>query len=402
MQDGSDVTVPELFIDKRVAMLTNVLLRHNVVVLEALDPWVREMRTFLSTQKETERKQSADWGSLDVVVQKSFKWARSFTNVHGYRDISHIQVPYDTLAQLWRYQPDVVVTGQFGGRTIFATIYKLLRPKTRLVIWATLSQRTEATRGKLLVSLRKAVLKHADACFTHGPDAEAYLRQLGFAGPVFYAPYVIESNLYEGESLVPNDGITRLLYTGQFIPRKGLYPFTQALCEWCLKHPDRQIIFRLGGEGPEQERLENLTLPKNVRIEFLGHLDGEGMTLALRSNSIYVFPTLGDEWGMVVNEALSAGLPVLASEHAQASERLIREGSNGWLFDPTCPESLASSLDRALSTDHETLGQMAQNARRSVESWTPTAIAKAMASALLIISESVSVQGTADELNVSR
>ena len=370
---------PYTVVPKRVALLTNILLRHNVAVLEALRPKLREFRIFLSAVNEPDRKMPVHWGSLDIVVQKSVRWSQSFTNVYGYKDVSHIQVPYDTLTQLWSYKPDVLLSGQFGGRTLFATLYKRLRPQTKLIVWATLSQRTEATRGRLRTLLRKLILGAADACFTHGLDGETYLRNLGFSGPIFFAPYVIESGIYEGSSLVPEDGVLRVLYTGQLIERKAIYPFTQALIAWCLQHPGRRVQFTVGGDGPEKGRLEALHLPGNLEMHLVGHLDVEAIVLAYRNASIYVFPTLGDEWGMVVNEALSAGVPILASEHAQSSLELVQEGVNGWLFDPGNAQSLADGIDKALSTDHLTLTAMSQNARASVAEWTPEAMAARMA-----------------------
>lgn len=370
---------------QRVALLTNILLPHSLAVLEALKPLVRELRVFLSAKTEPDRHMDVHWGSLDVVVQKSIRWSRSFTNVYGYKDTTHVQIPYDTLSQLWHYRPDVLVAGQFGGRTLFATLYKTLRPKTKLIVWATLSQRTEATRGQLRIRLRKLILAKTDACITHGVDGEIYLRRLGFTRPIFFAPYVIENEKYQGTSLVPDDAVTRVLYTGQLIERKGIYPFTVELCEWCWAHPEKQVLFTVGGEGPERQRLEALSLPSNLQMKLVGHLNLDAIVLAYRNASLYVFPTLGDEWGMVVNEALSAGLPILASEHAQASLELVKDGVNGWIFDPSDRQSLAKGIDTALSANRQTLNEMSHNARTSMVPWTPQAMAERMAEGLRIV-----------------
>ena len=53
-----------------------------------------------------------------------------------------------------------------------------------------------------------------------------------------------------------------------------------------------------------------------------------------RKVGVLVFPTLADEWGLVVNEALAAGVPVLGSLYSQAVEELVRDGENGWTFRP--------------------------------------------------------------------
>ena len=377
-----DIAVPTAVVPKRVALLTNILLSHSVAVFEALDPLVMHLRIFLSAVNEPERKMPIQWGNLDVVVQKSFSFTRHFTNVYGYKDSTHIHIPYDTLSQLWTYKPDVIVSNQLGGRTFFAMLYKMLRPATTFIVWATLSQRTQATRGWIRTLLQKLLLRRADACFAHGADGERYLRGLGYAGPVFFTPYVIESAPYEGGSLLPGDDVFRVLYAGQLIERKGIYTFTVALYDWCRRHPESRVLYQVGGEGPERARLEALAPPSNLSIEFLGHLDVNQLSRAYRSASIYAFPTLGDEWGMVVNEALSAGLPILASEHAQASVEMVEDGVNGWIFDPTDAASLSDGIERAMGTDRQTLDKMSRSAKKSAALWTPQVMAGRMASAI--------------------
>lgn len=366
---------------KRIALLTNTLLQHDVAAFEALRPMVKQLRIFLSAATEPDRREPVSWGKLDIVVQRSLRWSRGFTNAHGYRDVKHLRVPYDTLFQLARYKPDLILSNQFGMRTVFAVLFCLLRPKTRLIVWATLSQRTASPHDGPRTMVRKAILRRADACFVHGVDGETYLRSLGFLGPIVHTPYVSDPGRYCGESMVPDDGVVRILYTGQLIERKGIHQFTQALYTWCRQHPDRRVVYQIGGEGPELERLQQISSPDNVHVEFLGHLDVKQSVLAYRNASIYAFPTLGDEWGMVVNEALCLGIPVLASVHAQASLELIQDGCNGWLFDPQEADGLARGLERALGADQATLWAMSCNARKSVTKWSPRRMAEIRAEA---------------------
>jgi len=60
----------------------------------------------------------------------------------------------------------------------------------------------------------------------------------------------------------------------------------------------------------------------------------------------FVLPSMVEEWGLVVNEAMACGLPVIVSRAAGCAEDLVREGENGWLFDPSSPGELAACLAR--------------------------------------------------------
>lgn len=263
-----------------------------------------------------------------------------------------------------------------------AAVYKVLRPRTVFIVWATLSQRTEATRGGVRTALRKWILRKADACFTHGNDSEAYLRSLGFRKPVYHTPYVIEFNAYPHDHTPPRGEVRSVLYTGQLIERKGIVPFTETLSRWCSLHPETQVHLTVGGEGPQRAQLASLVLQPNLEILLAGHMQHAAIAEAYRTSTFCVFPTLGDEWGMVVNEALSAGVPILASVHAQASLELVRDGVNGWLFDPEQEESAQQGLDRAFGTSYEALLRMSEQARTSVATWTPEVMGERMASAI--------------------
>jgi glycosyltransferase involved in cell wall biosynthesis len=90
-----------------------------------------------------------------------------------------------------------------------------------------------------------------------------------------------------------------------------------------------------------------------------------------RQAGVLVFPTLADEWGLVVVEAMAAGLPVLGSLYSQAVEDLVTDGLNGWTFRPDDSVSLLSALDRALLTSGAELDQMGWEARNRVRNMTP-------------------------------
>ena len=88
-----------------------------------------------------------------------------------------------------------------------------------------------------------------------------------------------------------------------------------------------------------------------------------------------VFPTLADTWGLVVNEAMAMGLPVLGSIKSQAVTELIEDGVNGWWFDPTSPRDMDRAVDRALQASGETLARMAERAAARARQLTPEVVA---------------------------
>jgi glycosyltransferase involved in cell wall biosynthesis len=371
---------------KRVALLTNFLPHYRIPLLTALRQLVGDLRVLLSSRMERNRDWPVSWSSLQVVVQRSITWTRHFRNIHGYRDSSQIHIPWDTFFQLRSYRPDVIVSSEFGLRTLMSVLYRIAHREATLIVWATLSSHTEATHGRLRTALRRWIARRIDGAFVNGQSGQQYLAQIGYLGPVFTIPYVVDNEAFSGPSTVPSDGTLRLLYAGQLIERKGLHLFLPILARWCAAHPDRQISLCLAGDGPQRPVLASIPLPANLQLHFLGSVTPDQLPAHYHASSIFVFPTLGDEWGTVVNEALCAGLPVLGSSLSQAVEELIRESVNGWIFTPTDPDSVYAALNRALATGPATLHTMAAAARQSIASVTPAIVAGNMASAIHALS----------------
>jgi len=74
-------------------------------------------------------------------------------------------------------------------------------------------------------------------------------------------------------------------------------------------------------------------------------------------------PTLKDIWGLVVNEAMMCGLPVICSKYAGCCQDLIKQGENGLIVDPENPKELSEAISQLLSKD----GNLSRFGRRSRE-----------------------------------
>lgn len=93
-------------------------------------------------------------------------------------------------------------------------------------------------------------------------------------------------------------------------------------------------------------------------------------------------PTLTDEWGLVVDEALHSGLPVIGSVHSQAVEALIDDGVNGFQYDPDDEDSFALAMNQWVIIDPSHRLGMSESARESVRSRTPETSASQLVSAV--------------------
>jgi glycosyltransferase involved in cell wall biosynthesis len=356
----------------KVFLFTGCIPPYYRSVFDHLRNLLTGLRIFVSTPMEPDRDWKPEWGDLPVTVQKCWTFPASRQHEQGFSDKTWRHVPYDTLPLLIRHRPDVVISLQLGYRTLQAGLYRKLFPKSRLIIWLGLSEHTEKGFSSGRILQRKVLLRLADAVLVNGRSGKRYLENLGVPRErIFLHPYCAEIVNHlalpvERESMVAR----RLLYVGQLIARKGLAPFRTVLSKWLREHPDERCEFWIVGDGPLRRELETFPSTPQLQLHFLGSVEYEKLPAIYAQGGILVFPTLSDEWGVVVNEALAAGLPVLGSVYSQAVEELVQDGVTGWTFRPDHPEEMYAALNRAMTTQVEQVAKMRRTGRQRIRELT--------------------------------
>jgi glycosyltransferase involved in cell wall biosynthesis len=352
----------------KIALLTNFLPPYRIRVLELLNASAQSLRIFLSVQMECNRKWHADWGALDVIVQKTISFKARASRRDPFKETREIHFPYNTLPQLRSYRPDVIIAAEFGMRTFQAAVYTWLFPETKLIVWATVSMITERNRGNLRKLIRRLILRFTDFVLVNGSSGAAYIESLGYKRErIRIVPQATDNDLFKGPPSRPIDRVCKLLFAGQLIERKGLVQFHEQLVKWCLLHPEREVSWTLIGSGPMADIARGWERPANYALHLIEEVPYRELPTHYRLADIFAFPTLEDEWGLVVNEAMIAGLPVLGSVYSQAVEDLVIDQESGWRFRPDNPAELYNALDRALNCGAENWNAMRQKAVETVK-----------------------------------
>lgn len=259
-----------------------------------------------------------------------------------------VHLNYGVIGTLHRYNPDVVITGYDNLAYWEAAVYcKLFRKK--LILWIGTTLATARSVKGLRGFLKRAMVRMADGYITYGSQATEYAQFLGAPADristglntVDMEQYRVCRNggelgsLAEERSRYPD---MLLLYVGQLIERKGLLPLLEALG----RLSDPAIGLLVAGSGPLRPKLEEFCREHGLNsVYFLGFKQQEELLRYYAIADVLVLPSTEEVWGLVVNEALAAGLYVLCSKYAGAAHDLIKEGWNGAIFDPCNVEELA-------------------------------------------------------------
>ncbi|RHP34992.1 glycosyltransferase family 4 protein [Lachnotalea sp. AF33-28] len=203
-------------------------------------------------------------------------------------------------------------------------------------------------------------VSRAAACFASGVSASDYFRHYGadrkrihihnFTSltreDIRQAPVTADEVRDVRRELGIKDCRT-VLTIGQFIHRKGNDILLQS---WEGMPEDYQLLIIGGGDlAPEYEKFIREHHLKNVHI--LGFMDKERVMKYYMASDLFVLPTREDIWGLVINEAMANGLPVVTTDRCIAGRELVANGENGYLVPAEDPDELRKRMREILGDD---------------------------------------------------
>jgi glycosyltransferase involved in cell wall biosynthesis len=155
-----------------------------------------------------------------------------------------------------------------------------------------------------------------------------------------------------------------ILVVGQLVARKGIRQLFDALCAAPEVCPRIEVRFAGTGSlrGEVEAGIASLA-GTGLIASVLGQVSSEALPGIYAWGDVLLFPSLDDEWGVVVNEAMAAGLAVVGSRYAGAAVELIQEGDTGWLFDPLEATAFANVLRRIALTPRDVFRRMGERGR---------------------------------------
>jgi len=285
--------------------------------------------------------------------------------------------------RLWTGTYDVIVkciNGRFALPVTYVTARLARKP---FVLWTGIWMSLETRFHRLVFPLTRWIYRHADAIVVYGEHVKRYLVSLNVSPErIFVAAHAVDNSQYNrtisaGEKAALRERLGLLnhkivLYLGRLEKEKGVEYLLQAFA--LLKGDNTALV--VVGEGSMRERLTALLgeLGLGEKTRFIGYVAPEEALTYYAIAECFVLPSVtmpnGKEpWGLVVNEAMNQGVPVVATDAVGAAAGgLVQSGVNGFIIPERDSRALAGVMARLLNDD--TLRQrMSQNARRTIIGW---------------------------------
>ncbi|MCS3937292.1 glycosyltransferase involved in cell wall biosynthesis [Salinibacter ruber] len=244
---------------------------------------------------------------------------------------------------------------------------------------------------------KKRVVGLCQSGFVAGRRHEAYLSELRLSPARIVQGYDVVDNAHFSEGAdrsrngqaVPSEehGFPAhyFLSCARFVEKKNLPMLVRAYARYRDQISTTGWPLVIVGDGPQRDAIDAEVQRLDLRehVYFPGFKQYDELPAYYGRADAFILPSKYEQWGLVVNEAMAAGLPVLVSERCGCAPDLVAEGENGWTFAPDAPGELAQLMTR-ISEENIDCTALGQASRERIQAWSPETFAASMTEAVRI------------------
>jgi 1,2-diacylglycerol 3-alpha-glucosyltransferase len=356
----------------------NALAKHEgidlkVIFLSETDPTLRQWRVYKDEIRF----------SYEVLPSWRFRTGRS-----------HFLLNARLSASLKEFSPEAIICGGYAYVASWQALMWARRREIRFILWSESNARDTRGQRKPVEFLKAHFLKRCDGFLVPGKAAFEYLRLLGAAAEsILTAPNAVDNAFFATQAEAVKSkpaafrekfGLPRryILLVGRLVAEKGVFDLLEAYAK-LEKTLRSEVGLVFAGDGVSREEL--MQRAKQISpgtVCFPGFAQREDLAGLYALAEALVLPTHSDTWGLVVNEAMACGLPIIVSNVAGCSADLVEDGWNGYVVPPRDSEKLSVTID-SLLRQPDLKQQMSVHSVERIRNYSPEACADGLAAAAI-------------------
>jgi glycosyltransferase involved in cell wall biosynthesis len=295
-----------------------------------------------------------------------------------------------TATSLREFSPETIICGGYNYVASWQAQMWARRQRVRFVLWSESNARDGRGQRKAVEFLKAHFLRRCDGFVVPGKSAFEYLRLLGApAEKIFAAPDAVDNVFFstqadktkrEPVAFRKKLGLPQrfILFVGRLVAEKGVFELLEAYAK--LESSVRtEVGLVFAGDGVSRDEL----MQRAKRVEpgvvcFPGFAQREDLAGLYALADALVLPTHSDPWGLVVNEAMACGLPIIVSSVAGCAADLVEDGWNGYVVPPRDSGKLSVAI-HSLAGQPELRKKMSGCSLERIRNYSPEACAEGLA-----------------------
>lgn len=272
--------------------------------------------------------------------------------------------------ELDEINPDVIIAGAIAFPSGANAVSWAKKNKKKVIIFD--DARIEDVQRNFVVNfIKKSIYKCVDAIIY---PAEPWLETAYFWGfkkkQVFYGIDVVDNDFWRGYGNGRTEKGNYIIAVGRMIPKKNFIYLLQEYKSY-LDQCENTFDLLLIGDGIEKERLKQFVIESRLesKVHFLEFQTQERLRELYHNAACSSSSSEYETWGLVINEAMACGLPIIASIKCGATSTLVKDGFNGYTFDPFEKGALCSKLIAFHNLSDKKKEEMGKHSSSIISEW---------------------------------
>lgn len=214
---------------------------------------------------------------------------------------------------------DELILGGWDHPVLWALAFRFPKSKNSFFIE---SSYFESQTSGLKGLIKSLFVKRLSRVYASGKSQRKITDELGFQGETIITKGVGVFNFIQQPAYIPRAEVKRFFYVGRFVEVKNLKFLISIFNEF----PQYELY--LAGFGEQEQELKEMA---RSNIRFMGAIDNQKLSVIYQQMDVLVLPSRVEPWGLVVEEALNNGIPVIVSDRVGCAEEIIND-TNGLVF----------------------------------------------------------------------
>lgn len=375
------VVITEIIAPYRVPVF-NALAAHSEIDLHVI---------FLAETDPTQRQWLVRTEEMQFSYQVLPNWRK---RIHDHT----LLLNWGLETALRQTSPNIIICGGYNYLASWLTLHWAQRNRLPLLLWTESTSRDCRSESVVRESLKTRFMRNCSGFVVPGKASSDYLLQLGIDNKlIFVAPNAVDNTFFTQASRAARetfDGTREklrlparyFLFAGRLVKAKGIFDLLDAY-EALPENMRGEVGLVFVGDGPDRGNLEKMAArvhPGSIQVAGFAQRDALAAYYALAD--AFVLPTHTDPWGLVVNEAMACGLPIICSDVAGCAPDLVDGNHNGRIFAAGNIEQLTNALHE-IGSAQELRAFLGRNSETKIRQYSPQRCAEGMASAAYAFAE---------------
>lgn len=351
----------------RILFITNFAPHYRVGAFEELSKYNRIKFYFFSDFEED------FWEKKNPIIKGKYE-SKTFK---GFYILPKFKISLSLLFTLFNEEYDIIIKC-INGRLIFPLVFLITKMRRKkFILWQTIWFHPNTIFHRISYPILKYIWHNSDAIVVYGIHGKNFLISKGIdSKKIFVACQAVDNSFfnntisdedkYKLKSKLAINNKKVILYVGRLTTVKGIKYLIEAFNE--LNRDD--MVLLLIGKGELEKELKIQALNRK-NIHFLDYISQDELPLYYSITSIFVLPSISwqntkEPWGLVVNEAMNQGCPIIATDSVGAAVGgLVKNNINGIIVPEKSAKDIRNAIEQILN-DKNLYEKMRKNSKEKV------------------------------------